>query len=184
MNNHLMIDLETMGVEQDAAIVAIGAVLFDPHSSEPPSSKDQYYATISLESNSKAGRAIEGATVAWWLGQAEAARAEIATGSLMPLSRALSGFKAFVSAAKPSPTRVWAKDPDFDCTILRHAMEQDRLRWPFKFWESRSVRTAFELAYPDGKVPNLMPQDAIHHRAIDDAIHQAAQIILCYKKLR
>lgn len=45
--NHLMIDIETMGNKPTAPIVAIGAVFFDPQSSELGA---EFYVAVNLAS--------------------------------------------------------------------------------------------------------------------------------------
>ncbi|MFM9673750.1 3'-5' exonuclease, partial [Streptomyces galilaeus] len=71
--NHVMLDLETMGQGNNAAIVAIGAVFFEPTTGEIG---DTFYRKIDLESAAQYGE-IDPNTVLWWLKQSDAARAEI-----------------------------------------------------------------------------------------------------------
>ena len=49
--------------------------------------------------------------------------------------------------------------------------------WPFKFWESRSVRTITEAAYPNGDQPAIGV--GVAHKALDDAIRQALMVQHC-----
>lgn len=79
------------------------------------------------------------------------------------------------------PQRVWAKDPDFDVVILRNAFAQIGEMFPFKFWETRSVRTITELAYPDGDPPPIGV--GVAHNAKDDAIRQALMVQHCHHVL-
>lgn len=73
---HIMIDLETMDNRPTAAIVAIGAVAFDPATGEVDTDC-AFYINIDLQSSLDAGLTVSGSTVNWWLQQSEAAREEI-----------------------------------------------------------------------------------------------------------
>lgn len=178
---HLMIDLETMSTEPNAAVVAIGAVLFDPYAEDTTESlqnSPQYYATISLESNAKAGRHICPKTITWWLTQSQEARERLITNPI-GLDLAITGFR---QAFRHPIARVWAKDPDFDCVILRSAMAACGQPWPWSYWANRSVRTLVELAYPDTSDIPLVGIGVIH-TALDDAITQALLVQACYHQL-
>lgn len=72
MTKHIMLDLETMGSGSHAAIVAIGAVVFSPSSSEIES--NEFYAVVDLNSSAHYGN-LDASTVQWWLQQDHEARA-------------------------------------------------------------------------------------------------------------
>ena len=67
----LMIDIETMGKEHDAAILSISACYFDRKTSEIGEKFDQQ---INLENSLKGGRTICASTLLWWLEQDDKAR--------------------------------------------------------------------------------------------------------------
>jgi hypothetical protein len=68
----LMLDLETMGTSPNAAIVAIGAVKFDPGTGELGG---RFYQVVDLASSVAAGCVIDPDTVLWWMRQSPEARA-------------------------------------------------------------------------------------------------------------
>lgn len=82
----VMIDLEAMGTQPDAAIVAIGAVEFD---AEADAIGRQLYIPVQLASSVAGGGTMDPATVLWWLQQAEPARAELWRADAQPLTPAL-----------------------------------------------------------------------------------------------
>lgn len=66
---HVMIDLETLSSKSNAAIVAIGAVMFDaygPHSN--------FYCQVDAKDCQRRGMDIDADTVMWWFKQSQAAR--------------------------------------------------------------------------------------------------------------
>jgi len=176
-----MVDIETLSTLPNAAIITIGAVLFDPRGEDTEETLREHamlFGPISFESNEAEGRHISASTMAWWLKQSPEAQAGLFEGDVVPLRAALERFRQWVNNASPAPTRFWAKDPTFDGVILEDAFRSMGLMWPFKFWETRSVRTCMELAYPPGGLRGDFPQIGVGvaHNAVDDSIRQCLSI--------
>jgi len=89
---NIMLDLETMGKNSNAAIVSIGAVLFDPLTGETGA---EFYQVVSLNSSSHYGE-LDGSTVIWWMQQSDAARAIFSDESKTTLKKALEAFSAWI----------------------------------------------------------------------------------------
>ena len=176
-----MIDIETLDTDVTAAIVSIAAVTFNPRG-EGIDDEETYRVTVDQRSNRFHGRTVSDATVAWWEAQSPEARDLTFGGPHTELSSALRQFTRWVNCLSPTCTRIWAKDPDFDIKILAHACEGLNIRWPFRFWESRSCRTAMELAYPEGDFPEVL-MDGPAHDAFADAKKQVIEIQHCYHVL-
>lgn len=188
INRHIMVDLETMDTEDSAAILTIGAVCFDPRGKDTEESMRNkldeghgFSIRCSLESNMVLGRTVSAGTIMWWMNQSESARDALVNGKQYPVGMALSNFRQWLTALKPKATRVWAKDPDFDCNILVHAMKMTHEIWPFHFADNRSVRTIMDLAYPDGDCPRI--GEGVAHDAYDDAVMQALVVQHCHHVL-
>ena len=178
---HVMVDIETMGTGHDAAIVSIGACAFDIN--DPDSDiTETFSARITLQSNARAGRKFEAGTIEWWLKQSQEAQAGLFKEPISSLRSAVTEFRMWVDNLQPKAHRIWAKDPDFDVVLLRHAFDQVGQMWPFSYWMSRSVRTIIETAYPDGDPPNM--RVGTHHDASDDAITQALLVRHCWARLQ
>lgn len=165
--NHVMIDLETLGVTPGSVILSIGAVTFSVN--DPPGI--QLALEIDAADAQRAGLTIDAATVAWWLGQGEAARLAVTRGDRLPLSDALRTLEAWLGARRigDGSLRVWAHGPSFDLAILAAAYRIVGLPTPWRYQEERDTRTLYELA-------GVNPADyrsGTAHRAIDDAICQA-----------
>lgn len=173
-----MVDIETLDTDITAAIVSIGAVTFNPRDATIEH-EEQFQLTIDSRSNHFHGRTTSQATLDWWAMQNVEAKAATFDGPHTELSDALRQFTRWINMLNPTCTRVWAKDPDFDISILKHACEHLSILWPFKFWESRSCRTAIEMAYPKGEFP-VIEIDGPKHHAIADAKKQALEIQHAY----
>lgn len=169
-DRHLCVDIETLDTSITAAIVAIGAVAFDPRGE---GYQETFSLTIDEKSNRWHGRTVSDATVEWWSQQPSEARERVFGGPHTELCDAMRSFTSWINALAPTCTRIWAQDPDFDVSILAHCCRMLDIIWPFKFWETRSCRTVKELAYPEGNFPRVA-MDGFKHEALADA---KAQVI-------
>ena len=170
----LMIDIETLDTAITAAVVAIGAVVFNPRG-EGFDEGETFHMTMSQRSNVAHGRTVSQSTLEWWAMQTPEAQASVFDGPHVPFNLALNEFVRWVNRLSPTCTRVWAKSPDFDCSILIHACAEQGVYWPFKFWEARCCRTIMELAYPLGDFP-VVAIDGPAHDALVDAKKQVLEI--------
>lgn len=175
-DRHLMVDIETGDTEVTAAIFSIGAVIFDPRGQ---GSDAQFLMTAWAD---QPGRTKSESTMNWWAQQSQEARDATFGDPNGSLAAILGEFSRWVNRLSPTCTRIWAKSPDFDCSILIHAFNQHGLYWPFKFWEARCVRTVMELAYPEGDFPHVIMEGPAHD-ALADAKKQVIQVQHSYYTL-
>lgn len=179
----VMVDIETMSTEKNAAIMSIGAVKFDvagQSSRDDLLNGETYYSNISLESNEKFGRHISASTISWWFKQSKEAQIALFEEPILPLNTALVKYRMWLE--KCNADRYYANDPDFDIVILNDGFAAVGDRSPFAYYQHRSVRTTIELAYPhDEPMPNI--ETGVAHNALDDAIKQAITVQHCYTKL-
>lgn len=175
-----MVDLETMDSKSNAAIIAIGAVKFDPKLRQIT---DRFYTRVDLQSCMDVGLTVSGDTIMWWLQQSEAARAEF-KGTLPSLKIALNGFTAWLSKAPSYPGtshRVWGNGATFDNVILGNAYNAMKMERPWSFKGDRCYRTIKAL-YPD--VPLPVAPHLVAHRADHDAEYQAIHLMEIWPKMR
>lgn len=181
--NHVMLDLETMGQGNNAAIVAIGAVFFEPTTGEIGAS---FYQKIDLKSSAVYSE-IDASTVLWWLQQSDEARAEITSEDTYSLPDALAEFSDWIEQIENFKARVvWGNGSSFDNVIIENAYKAVGFcKKPWAFWNDRDVRTAVELGRKlRGFDPKKdMPFEGTAHNALDDAIHQAKYVSAIYKAL-
>lgn len=171
MFGNLMIDLETMGTAPDAAIVSVGAVLFNEADSDVGPC---FYRNINLADSVALGFKLDPGTVMWWLGQSEYARNAIRfNGS--PVRSVLEDLVQFIavgSGVERSRLKVWGNSPSFDCVKLQAHFDKCGVQAPWLYFNERCYRTIRErnrnVAQDDNK--------AVHHNALDDAIHQARHL--------
>lgn len=176
---HVMLDLETMGNKSNAAIVSIGAVVFNPSTGELG---EEFEVVINLNSSSHYGD-IDGSTVKWWLQQSEEARAIFSADEQLTLKDALTKFSDWLSQFEN--VQMWGNGSGFDCVILNNAYQACRIRAPWKHWGDRDVRTIVELGRSilgiDPKT--TMERSGTHHSALDDAKFQAEYVSVIWQAL-
>lgn len=166
---NVMLDLETLGQGPEAAIVAIGAVFFDL---QDGTFGEPFYRVVDLASAMAEGGKVDAATIMWWMGQPEEARA-IFNLPAVPIDQALLDFASFLEGtADPRAVQVWGNGSDFDNVILASAYRRSGLEVPWAFWNNRCYRT----------VKNLNPgrkliRQGTHHNALDDAVSQAQHLM-------
>jgi len=167
--NRVMVDIETLGLERDAAIISIGAVEFDTHGLG-----ETFEASINLTSCQDAGLNIDAGTLEWWLEQDDVAREQLTGGD--DLGRVLPKFVAWYRQCDAE--EVWANSPSFDCEALEYAGDAVGVQMPWQYYEERDYRTLTSLPVaPDAE------QDGTEHDALDDAKHQARVAVTTLKRI-
>lgn len=164
---HVSVDLETLGTVADAVILSIGAVRFDPDSGQIDDAG--FYRSISIESNLDYKRRIQEDTLIWWMKQSSTAQ-NVFHEPKETLETALCDFSDWLG---DDSAFVWSNGADFDLPMLAHAFTQCTVTIPWKFWNSRCLRTLKNLpAAKNASVPRM----GTHHNALQDAIYQAQLI--------
>ena len=176
MNTDIMIDLETLATSPDAAILTIGAVKFDPFGRElKEPAMDSFYVRVDLDSCHDIGLVTNDDTIAWWANQSKEAKDEaFSESNRIHINDAMAQLYKFCWGAK----RVWSNGATFDIVICEHVYRKVNRAIPWKFWEVRDVRTAFDLG-----INPIRPPVTAHH-ALEDAWNQAVGIQNVYNVLR
>lgn len=160
-----MIDIETLDTENTAAVISIGAVVFDPESKEIEDRT--FHVNIDWDDAVKHGTHSK-STMDFWERQPAEAAATLFTPEQIMLKDALLEFDKYVKSWKPKPKFIWGNSPAFDVAILRHACKQTDVKFPFTPWVEMDVRT----------LKNLMPKElvptktGVNHSAVDDCLWQ------------
>lgn len=168
----VMLDLETLGINSNAPILAIGAVYFNPESRRLGRT---FYQAIELTSSLDSGAKIDASTVIWWMQQSEEAR-KVFIDNTITLTQALTNFSDFLN--NTPNVKIWGNGSDFDNIILANSFDRVKFPLPWKFWNNRCYRTVKNLA------PHIpIHRTGIHHNALDDAISQASHLIDIYANM-
>lgn len=173
---HVMIDLETLGTRPGSMIVSIGACVFDLNKGIG----ETFYAIIDIARSNQEGPiplCIEGSTVKWWMQQSDEARAVFNDPAAEHIASSLQRFRNWLDEV--GGKYIWGHGASFDPVLLDAAFFACDLKTPWSHKAIRDTRTIFELA-------QVSAEDfaaGIKHNALDDAIAQAHAVIEAHKRL-
>ncbi len=172
-----MIDLETLSTRYDAAIISIGAAIFDDEKV--------------IDSNGWAldPRHVHGhmdaKTIFWWASQSDSARQFSFNGQYSDLTAA---FELKTLFAKYNVSEVWSKDPHFDHVILEEWWRRlggKAGEFPVHYRAPRAYRTLESETIALGFDKELWAQyNYVAHNPVDDAVTQARAVIQMRKLIR
>ena len=166
-----MLDLETLGKSNNALIIAIGAVIFDPADSTYPMTS--FYTKVDPEDAQRYGLTIDASTVLWWLGRSKAAQEYLTKEKGTPLVEALNWFRDFCGDIP-----VWGNASVFDNVILKNAYRAIEMDPPWNHRNDRCYRTLAAIC------PMVqMERVGVYHNAVDDARSQAVHLQQIFKRL-
>lgn len=165
-----MLDLETWGNGNNAMIIAIGAVAFDPFQNHEIDKV--FYVAIEPETYQKGHkRDIDPSTIKWWMDNAQQnARDALDRDEKVDAYSAHFGFIEWISSLGDDVI-VWGNGATFDNVIIRSSLEALGFGTPWPFYKDRCFRTLKNLA-PGIKAE---PVGVVHH-ALHDAQSQAYQM--------
>jgi hypothetical protein len=179
MNTDVMIDMETLATGTNPVMLTIGACKFDPLGDELNKPEmEVLYLRLEIEDQISLGREVNDSTIEWWGRQTADAQQE-ALGNGTSDNPRYSAEEAFDKLYKFcwGAKRVWSNGAGADIVWCETMFPKIQRAIPWKFWEVRDVRTAFDL----GINPNMPPVTA--HNALEDAINQAIGIQNVYRQL-
>ncbi len=180
MMKDAMLDLETLGTGNDAAIVSIGACLFDLRGDGVPIGVGhRFYVRVNPASAVAFGMKIDVSTVLWWMKQSDAARKSTFEGESGSLAGALSMLNAFLRDG--GCEAVWGNASTFDNVIIRSAYRACGIDPAWSFRGDKCYRTVLNLLPKDRQPP--WDHGGIEHNALDDAVNQALRLQKVWKIL-
>lgn len=165
----IMLDLETMSLEDNAAIIQIGACTF-----MTPKDQAKFVCYIDPKSSEEAGCHVSKETMEWWNKQNTQLRTLVFSGTT-PIQDALASFSGWVfqqCEGDYSRLKLYANGPEFDWVILKNAFYKVLGTWPFPHRAAQSTRSLWDVA----DMLELMvvkTANCAQHNALADALAQA-----------
>lgn len=176
--NHVMVDLETLSTRHDAAILSIGAVVFDPATGQLG---ERIKLNIRPETSQAAGGHVDAGTVSWWFQQAQEARDRLQNPTPQTLKNALEMLSLWMCSkvSDPADFYVWGNGATFDNVILRNAFRSVGVPAPWSYRRDVCYRT-MKAMFPQVSNASL-PLEAVPHDALDDAVEQATHLCAIFR---
>lgn len=186
-----VVDLETGATTPDAHIFSIGISMVDVQNLTVDASL--YYRI----DDKQPGRVKDAETLNWWLKQAyQSANAfdELFCNEdddkPVPLKNALVALTEWLAGfGDPKTIHLMGNGSEFDNVILDHAIKQAGLKNPIPYFNNQSLRTiklVHRLLNGDmaSNALEQMPFKGRKHHALDDAEHEAEQLLVALKAIR
>ena len=164
---YIIIDIETLGRRNDAAITQVGIVIAD----ETFSVLDKYLIQVSPEAWNTCNRTFTGETLLWWMEQKNSPISNIGTSSAYnSYYAAMSVLNGIFRRYNTDDTIVWTKGT-MDLFCIKDLYECLYMSTPWKFWQPRDIRTAKEII-KDWKVC----ENNNAHNALNDALTELEEL--------
>ena len=177
-----MIDIETLGTKPGAAILSIGAVVFNPMTGKIG---EGFYTNIA-QAHAAETREVDDDTLKWWKNQSEEARNAFHDPPGVASTVAADQFLKYLSRVTEDhggALKPWGNGSCFDITILEDFFRQWRRKCPWGFWNVRDVRTIVDICH--GVINHKDFKFAgTAHNALDDAIHQAKYVSAMWRAIK
>lgn len=161
---HLMIDLETLGREEDAVILEVGLCLFDSEI------YDSLQINVNVDAYDLSRHSVDMGTIRWWMERG----GHSLKGDVRPdaIPHTILGWLGKWNV-NIGDLNLWAKSITFDVSKLRyHFLQYCYDGWVFNFRRIHEVRTlCFYHSEPYDWSSNLEK-----HVAVNDAIIQAQYV--------
>ena len=185
MSHSLMVDLETLGTGATAAIVEIGAIVFDPEGDPLPDldvipTYNKYFGTVNLDSCLSHGLTLDASTLAWWMEQYDEQRLDMSREIIIGADLKVAFWEFAKWVRSHSINRVWSHGATFDIPILEHISRKVGHSLPWAYGIARDTRTLFDLS---GYRYTSKGGDKAHN-ALADAYRQSIAVQTAWKKLK
>lgn len=170
-----MIDLETLSVQRNACILTIGCIKFNRYQKVLPFEKmEKFYVRITQKSCEEIGLIKDTYTEMWWNNQQEEAKYEaLLNPERIDIKDALIQLKLFLQPCK----YIWSQGT-FDTLILDEAYKRCNLVTPWKYWNCRDCRTAFDILNFDYfQFKEINKLGITYHNAVEDCYSQILGLI-------
>lgn len=175
-----MLDMETCGLKEDAALLSISMVAFRPGEEHEV---DVFDVSVDLVSCYMAGMQFDESTQAWWMKQDVTARLEqTMCNSRISIQEAMkSAYDWLRCLSETNDLVMWSRGTDFDFPKLEYGLRRFvEKEPPYHFWNKRDVRTFIrELGVDDRN----MEREGVKHRSLDDCRHQVKLVRMAYTRL-
>ncbi len=170
----IMLDLETLGVRNDAAIIQIGAVIFEPKSGGKIDNANGFNRHVIFQDGAGS---VDHGTLGFWLTEKNAKlmgeNMQNHADFLPNVLKDFAEWPAKLLGSWDSIGRIWAKPSVFDVTILKSAYNRLGGDVP---WGRRAVRDCYTVWDIVGGEPAVDWTGLTAHDAFDDAVGQAMQL--------
>lgn len=165
MAKHIIIDIETLGRRNDAAITQIGIVPAD----ENFDVLDRYLIQAEPKTWNTCERTFTGETLLWWIQQKNSPESNKPTHIVHSYKFLVDKLYQIFNRYNTEDTIMWTKGA-MDLFCIKDICEYLNMEAPWKFWQPRDIRTAKEF------IKEWKTFENNNHNALDDALNQLREL--------
>lgn len=162
--NHMMVDLETLGMDTNAIVISASAIIFNSESIV-----GDYYEEFRWD-QWPLPTSVTPDTLQFWFKQVQEGE-PIPMGEATPGNLPLSINRLYKDHACET---IWAQGTDFDIPKLKFHFDQIKMEVPWKYNAVRDCRTVFKLFEGRINLDHLFCTDK--HNALADAVYQVQKL--------
>lgn len=166
VKNNIIIDIETLGRRNDAAITQVGLVIADKNFNI----LNKFLIQIDPKAWHTCNRTFTGKTLLWWMQQKNTPVSNTSTHSVYSYKELIEKLKLIFRMYNTSETLVWTKG-SMDLFCIKDLFEYFDMELPWEFWQPRDIRTAKEF------IEEWQTFENNNHNALDDALNQLRELI-------
>lgn len=166
VKNNIIIDIETLGRRNDAAITQVGLVIADKNFNI----LNKFLIQIDPKAWHTCNRTFTGETLLWWMQQKNTPVSNTSTHSVYSYKELIEKLKLIFRMYNTSETLVWTKG-SMDLFCIKDLFEYFDMELPWEFWQPRDIRTAKEF------IEEWQTFENNNHNALDDALNQLRELI-------
>ncbi len=162
---NIIIDIETLGRRNDAAITQVGVAIADKNFNII----DTCLIQIDPQAWHTCTRTFTGETLLWWINQKNTPVSKKVTRTAYNYEELIKQLNYIFSLYNTDNSIVWTKGT-MDLFCIKDLYEFFNMETPWKFWQPRDIRTAKEI------IKDWKTIEGSTHNALDDAIIQLAEL--------
>lgn len=166
VKNNIIIDIETLGRRNDAAITQVGLVIADKNFNI----LNKFLIQVDPKAWLTCNRTFTGETLLWWMQQKNTPVSNTSTHSVYSYKELIEKLKLIFRMYNTSETLVWTKG-SMDLFCIKDLFEYFDMELPWEFWQPRDIRTAKEF------IEEWQTFENNNHNALDDALNQLRELI-------
>ena len=163
---HIIIDIETLGRRNDAAITQVGIIPTD----ENFNALDQYLIQVDSNVWNTCNRTFTGETLLWWIQQTNTPISEFPTQIANSYKDLVEKLNYIFRRYNTEDSIVWTKG-SMDLFCRKDLFEYFNIDNSWKFWQPRDIRTAKEIIKDWKTIENNNS-----HNALNDALTELEEL--------
>ncbi len=177
--NQLMLDIETMGTDNNAMIVSISAVQFNI---ETGNTAAEFEVGIDWKEQIDNGAKVDVETFKWWLKQEKDAQNSLFDIFQQSVHDALYLFNKWILDNFKDVKKVdlYGNGSTFDNVIVRNLYKRHNIEFVLPYWCDKDVRTLMAITNTNAKDFEFK---GIKHNGLHDCRHQINYCSIAYNKI-